>query len=115
MQTASQCRGDYGAGVLDFGFPELMVIIVLAVLVVGPEEIPKVMYGLGRILRRLQYVRYAFTRQFDEFMEEHDLDDIRKSVNFEEKSFDEAEADEDIVSENVQQLIEKSEEEKAND
>lgn len=84
---------------LDFGFPELLVIIALAVLVVGPNEIPKLMLGLGRIMRRLQYVRYAVSQQFDDFMQEHDLDDIRKSVNFEapEGGFDEAAADEDVM------------------
>ncbi|MCB1533097.1 MAG: twin-arginine translocase TatA/TatE family subunit [Alphaproteobacteria bacterium] len=80
---------------LDFGFPELLVIIALAVLVVGPNEIPKIMVGLGRIVRRLQYVRFAMTQQFDDFMREHDLEDIRKSVNFEEKRFDEAAADDE--------------------
>ncbi len=79
---------------LDFGFPELLLIMAVAVLVIGPNEIPAVMRALGRVIRRLQYVRYAFSRQFDEFMEEGDLDDLRKSVNFEARDFDEAGADE---------------------
>ncbi len=88
---------------LDFGFPELLVIIALAVLVVGPEEIPKLMLGLGRLMRRLSYVRYAFTQQFDDFMKEHDLDDIRKSVNFEARDFDEAGEDEAYLSAPVEE------------
>ena len=82
---------------LDFGFPELLVIIALAVLVVGPQEIPKIMVALGRIVRRLQYLRFAMTQQFEDFMRENDLEDIRAQVNFEEKGFDEAAADEDII------------------
>lgn len=84
---------------LDFGFPELLVIVALAVVVLGPKEIPKVMHALGRVVRRLQYVRYAMSTQFDDFMRANDLDGIRKSVNFEEKDFDEAAADldEDIM------------------
>jgi len=69
---------------LDFGWPELFVIIVLAVLFVGPQDLPRVMVALGRLVRRLQYARYAITQQFEEIMREADLDDIRKSVNFEE-------------------------------
>lgn len=80
---------------LDFGFPELLVIMVLAVLVMGPNEIPKIMLMFGRIMRRIQYVRFAVSRQFDDFMKEHDLDDIRRQVNFEDRHFDEAAHDED--------------------
>ncbi len=73
-----------------------MVIMAVAVLVLGPDEIPGLMHNLGRVVRRLQYIRYAFTQQFEDFMRESDLDDIRKSVNFEAKDFDETEADEEF-------------------
>lgn len=81
---------------LDFGWAELLIIVVVGVLVIGPNEIPGLMRGLGRIVRRLQYIRYAFTQQFDDFMQENDLNDIRNSVNFEAKNFDEIEADEEF-------------------
>lgn len=86
----------------DFGFAELLLIIVLIVLVMGPKEIPVVMRQLGRIVRRLQYVRFAVSQQFEDFMRTHDLD-INNQVNFEAGAskedpllFDEAEADEDM-------------------
>ena len=86
---------------LDFGWTELVVIVGLAVLVVGPNEIPTLMRGLGNIMRRVSYMKYAFTQQFDEFMREADMDDIRKSVNFEtarrSDAFDEAAEDEDVM------------------
>lgn len=84
---------------LDLGWPELFIVMVVAVLVIGPSEIPGIMRTLGRLFRRVQYIRYAFSQQFEEFMEEHDLDDIRNSVNFEAKDFDESAADEDVVAE----------------
>ena len=80
----------------DFGWAELLVIVAIGILVIGPNEIPVLMRTIGRLVRRLQYVRYAFTQQFEDFMQENDLDDIRKSVNFEAKNFDEAEADEEL-------------------
>lgn|SRR5690606_29053918 len=82
---------------LDLGWPELLLIMAVAVLVIGPKEIPAVMRLLGRVVRRLQYVRYAFSQQFDEFMREQDLDDLRASVNFEEKNFDEEAADDEYA------------------
>ncbi len=80
---------------LDFGWPELFVIIALAIIFIGPQDIPVVMVALGRVFRRLSYIRYAISRQFDDIMHEADIDNIRKSVNFEAADFDEAEADED--------------------
>lgn len=81
---------------LDFGFSELLLVIAIAVFVIGPEEIPKIMVTLGRITRRLAYIKYAFSQQFEDFMREADLEDIRRRVNFEEdkRGFDEAAHDE---------------------
>lgn len=90
----------------DLGFSEILLVMALAVLVLGPNEIPKVMMTLGRVVRRLQYVRYAFSQQFEEFLRENDLDDIRKQVNFEEKQFDESAADEEEESFEPARVIE---------
>ena len=83
---------------LDFGLAELLMIAVVAVLVIGPNEIPKVMIALGRVFRRIQYVKYAFSQQFEDVMRDADLSDIRKQVNFEEKDFDEEEADAEYLA-----------------
>lgn len=68
---------------LDFGWAELLVVIAVAVFVVGPQDIPKIMYSLGRILRRVQYIRYAVSQQFDDLMNAGDIEELRKGVNFE--------------------------------
>ena len=90
------------------GWPELFIIVAIAVLVIGPQDMPKVMVFLGRVFRRFQYIKYALSQQFDDIMREADMDDIRKSVNFEaqereavsgdrdEEAFDEAAFDEDV-------------------
>ena len=86
---------------LDFGWTELLVIMGLAILVIGPNEIPALMRGLGNLMRRVSYIKYAFTQQFDDFMRDSDLDDIRNSVNFEtarrSEDFDEAAEDDDVM------------------
>ena len=100
---------------LDFGWPELFLIIAIAVIVIGPDEIPVLMVALGRIMRRLQYVRFAISKQFEDVMRDADLDDIRKSVNFEERDFDEAEADEEYLAEAQEETDNAQEEGKEND
>ncbi len=84
---------------LDFGWAELLIIVAVAVFVIGPKDIPNLMYGLGRVMRRIQYVRFAVTKQFDDIMNVGDLQELQKGVNFEAKRHDnnaEIEADEDI-------------------
>lgn len=85
---------------LDFSWAELFVMVVVALVVIGPKEIPHIMHGLGRFVRRLQYVRFAMTQQFDDFMREHDLEDIRKASK-PDILFDEAAADEEAAAEQI--------------
>jgi len=54
----------------DIGWAELMVIGVVILFVMGPEDIPKLMYQLGRAFRRVQYMRYAMSNQFEDFMKQ---------------------------------------------
>lgn len=82
---------------LDFSWAELFVIVVVALVVIGPKDIPQIMHTLGRFVRRLQYVRFAMSQQFDDFMKEHDLDEIRKSTK-PDALFDEAASDEEEMT-----------------
>ena len=84
---------------LDFSWPELFVIAAVALIVIGPKDIPQIMHTLGRFVRRLQYVRFAMSQQFDDFMKEHDLEDIRKAAHARpDELFDEAAADEEEMT-----------------
>src|SRR5262249_17374194 len=53
----------------DIGWTELLVVAVIIIFAFGPEDIPKIMYNLGRIVRRFRYMRYALSSQFEDFME----------------------------------------------
>ncbi len=92
-------RGDDKIGkppMLDFSWSEFLVVIVVAVLAVGPKQLPEVLHGLGRLVRRLQYMKYAMSRQFDDFMEQSDLKELRDHSKFTPPElFDEEAADEE--------------------
>lgn len=96
----------------DIGWSEIFVVGVVAILVIGPDEMPAIMRNVGRVVRRLQYVRYAFSQQFEDFMRESDLADIRKQVNFEAKDFDEKDADEENFTTEGAERAEKDSENK---
>jgi Tat protein translocase TatB subunit len=59
----------------DIGLPELLVILALALLVVGPEELPTLALRAGRLL-------YQFRRQYDELTAEirRELEGIQREV-----------------------------------
>lgn len=72
---------------------EILLILVIAVAVIGPKDIPKIMYQVGRIARRMQYAKFAMTQQFDEILKAGDIEELRKGVNFEAAKYDERAAD----------------------
>jgi len=59
----------------DIGFTELMIIAVVALIVVGPERLPRVARTAGHLIGRLQ--RYVADVKAD-INREVELDDLRK-------------------------------------
>ncbi len=53
----------------NIGWGELLVIAVIVLFAFGPEDIPKIMYNIGRVVRRFRYMRFALSSQFEDFME----------------------------------------------
>ncbi|MEL6687255.1 MAG: Sec-independent protein translocase protein TatB [Pseudomonadota bacterium] len=62
-----------------FGFGEMVVIALLAVIVVGPKDLPKVMRTMGRFMAKLRAMGQEFRDAFDEM----DADDEIKSLRAE--------------------------------
>ena len=50
--------------ILNLGPLEVLVIIILALLVLGPERLPGIMRGIGTTLRRLRETYVAFVNEF---------------------------------------------------
>jgi Tat protein translocase TatB subunit len=63
---------------LDFGWSEFFLILVLVLVLMGPRDLPGLVYQVGRLVRRAQYWRFAVTKQFDSFMEQNDLAELRR-------------------------------------
>ena len=71
----------------DVGFSELLVIGVVALIVIGPERLPKVARTVGLLLGRVQ--RYVATVKSD-ISQEIQLDELRKSGQIFKDSLQEA-------------------------
>lgn len=64
----------------DIGWSELLVIAVVAIVVVGPRELPKLMRTFGYYAGKLRRAAAEFRRQFDDAMREAELDEVKKAI-----------------------------------
>ncbi|MFQ5672011.1 MAG: twin-arginine translocase TatA/TatE family subunit [Nitrospinales bacterium] len=68
-----------GAAMFDIGFFELMIIMTIAVLVVGPKNLPRLAKAVGKGWKEFQS---TFEGLKDEVMEE--ADNLKNSVNIDQ-------------------------------
>ena len=63
-----------------FGFGELLVIALLAVIVVGPKDLPKVMRTLGGWMARIRAMGNEFKAAFDDIDTHKDIKALRAEM-----------------------------------
>jgi sec-independent protein translocase protein TatB len=64
----------------DIGWGELVVIGVVALVVIGPKELPALLRTLGQGMAKLRAMASDFQHQFNDAMREAELDDLRKEA-----------------------------------
>ncbi len=62
------------------GFSEILVLGVIALLVVGPKDLPLMLRKLGRQMARLRGLAAEFRSGFDELARQAELDELKKEV-----------------------------------
>ncbi|MQB43228.1 Sec-independent protein translocase protein TatB [Rhizobium sp. ICMP 5592] len=65
----------------DIGWSELLVIAVVALVVIGPKELPATLRTIGKMTARARKMAGEFRSQFDEAMREAELDDVRQTIS----------------------------------
>jgi sec-independent protein translocase protein TatB len=65
----------------DIGWSELLVIAVVAIIVVGPKDLPRMMRSFGSYAGKLRRMAADFQRQFEDAMRESELDEVRKAIH----------------------------------
>ncbi len=65
----------------DIGWQELFIIAVLALLVVGPRDLPRTLRTVMGYVRKAKGLVREFQNGIDEVAKEVELDDIRKEAN----------------------------------
>ena len=64
----------------DIAWSELMVIAVVALVVIGPKDLPKAIYTLGKWVRKARVVARDFQGHIDDMMREAELDELRQQA-----------------------------------
>ncbi|HEX5867033.1 MAG TPA: Sec-independent protein translocase protein TatB, partial [Beijerinckiaceae bacterium] len=64
----------------DLSWGEVMVIGAVALIVIGPKDLPKALRTLGNMTAKVRRMAGEFQSQFNDAMREAELDEIRKQV-----------------------------------
>ena len=64
----------------DIGWQELFIVGVLALIVVGPKELPKTIKTVTGMIRKAKSMARDFQSGVDEMVREADLDDVKKKL-----------------------------------
>ena len=65
----------------DISWTEFLLIGAVALIVIGPKELPGVMRTLGQYTRKVRSMAADFQNQFQEAMREAEMADLKKSVD----------------------------------
>ncbi len=65
----------------DISWTEFVLIGVVALIVIGPKELPAVMRTMGQWTRKIRSMAAEFQNQFQEAMREAEMADLKKQVD----------------------------------
>ena len=64
----------------DVGWSELLVIGIVALVVIGPKDLPKVLRALGTMMSKVRSMASEFQGQFQDAMREAELSELKKEA-----------------------------------
>ena len=65
----------------DISWTEFLLIGIVALIVIGPKELPAVMRTMGQWMRKVRSMASDFQNQFHEAMREAEMADLKKEVD----------------------------------
>jgi sec-independent protein translocase protein TatB len=65
---------------LDMSWGEVMVIGAVALIVIGPKDLPRALRTVGQVTGKLRRMAAEFQGQFNEAMREAELEDVKKQL-----------------------------------
>jgi Tat protein translocase TatB subunit len=74
----------------DIGFWELVIIALVALIIIGPEHLPKFAQDAGRLLRKLRHFIQNAKREVEKELKLDQLNDLDESIHHVENLMKEA-------------------------
>jgi sec-independent protein translocase protein TatB len=65
----------------DLGWGKIIIIAVIALVVIGPKELPAVLRTVGQWMGKIRRMATEFQGQFQEAMREAEMADLKKSID----------------------------------
>lgn len=63
------------------GWSEMLVILAVAVVVIGPSDMPRVLYSAGKLFRKFKIFMNDMQVSLDRIVQEEELADIVREAN----------------------------------
>ena len=64
----------------ELSWGHIIVVAVVAIVVVGPKDLPRMLRALGQTVAKLRRMAGEFQSQFNEALREAELEDVKKSI-----------------------------------
>src|ERR1044071_3858455 len=65
---------------LDFSGSHILILLVVALVVIGPKDLPKFLRMIGQSLGKMRRLAEQFRTSFDEMARQSELDELRKEI-----------------------------------
>jgi sec-independent protein translocase protein TatB len=62
------------------GYSEMFVLALIAVIVIGPKDLPKVLRAFGRMMTKMRGMAREFQGHVDSAMKDAGLEDVKKDL-----------------------------------
>ncbi|MEM8914703.1 MAG: Sec-independent protein translocase protein TatB [Pseudomonadota bacterium] len=72
---------EFGEDMFSVGWPEFTIILIVALMVIGPRDLPKAMTQVGRWVGAARRMSREFHRHVDDMVREAELDEVKDGVN----------------------------------
>ena len=63
-----------------FGFQEFLLLAIVALVVVGPEDLPMMMRKIGQWVGKVRAMAREFQSAFDDIAKQAELDELRQEI-----------------------------------
>ena len=66
---------------IDLSWSHILIVLVVALVVVGPKDLPRLMRTLGRWMAKARAMADQFRKSFDEMSRQAELDELRAEID----------------------------------